>query len=93
MGRIGLAVSAASPDTLYASIDNQQQLPENLWDLGDRPVNAKRLRNMSKEEFLAQDKNEIEGFIRGSDFDVSIDADKLIEWVKTDKVSIQDIID
>ena len=26
VGRIGLAVSAASPDTLYASIDNQQQL-------------------------------------------------------------------
>ena len=93
VGRIGLAVSAASPDTLYASIDNQEQLHEDQWDLGDRPVNAKRLRKMSKEEFLAQDKNEIERFIRASDFDVSIDADKLIEWVTTDKVSIQDIID
>ena len=93
VGRIGLAVSAASPDTIYASIDNQQPLPEEQWELGDRPVSAKRLRNMSKEEFLVQDKNEIERFIRGSDFDVSIDADKLIEWVKTDKVSIQDIID
>ncbi len=93
VGRIGLAVSAASPDTLYASIDNQQRLPEDQWDLGDRPVNAKRLRGMSKEEFLAQDKNEIEGFIRSSDFDVSIDADKLMDWVRTDKVTIQDIID
>ena len=93
VGRIGLAVSAASPDTLYASIDNQQQLPEDQWEMGDRPVNAKRLRSMSKEDFLAQDKNEIEQFIRRSDFDVSIDADKLIEWVETDKVSIQDIVD
>lgn len=93
VGRIGLAVSAASPDTLYASIDNQQRLPEDQWDLGDRPVNAKRLRGMSKEDFLAQDKNEIEGFIRSSDFDVSIDADKLMDWVRTDKVTIQDIID
>lgn len=93
VGRIGLAVSAASPDTLYASIDNQQQLPEDQWNLGDRPINAKRLRSMSKEEFLAQDKNEIERFIRGSDFEVSIDADKLIEWVKSDEISIQDIID
>lgn len=93
VGRIGLAVSAASPETLYASIDNQQQLPEGQWNLGDRPVNAKRLRNMSKEEFLEQDKSEIERFIRSSDFEVSIDADKLIEWVKSDKVSIQDIID
>ncbi len=93
VGRIGLAVSASSPDTLYASIDNQQQLPEDQWDLGDRPVNAKRLRNMTKEQFLKQDKNEIERFVRGSDFDVSIDADKLIEWIRTDKVSIQDIVD
>jgi photosystem II stability/assembly factor-like uncharacterized protein len=93
VGRIGLAVSTHSPETLYASIDNQQALPEDQWNMGDRPVNAKRLRNMSKEDFLAQDKNEIESFIRGSDFDVSIDADKLIERVKTDQVSIQDIID
>lgn len=93
VGRIGLAVSADSPDTIYASIDNQEPLPEEQWVLGDRPVSAKRLRNMSKEEFLDQDKNEIEGFIRRSDFDVSIDADKLIEWVRTDQVSIQDIID
>ncbi len=93
VGRIGLAVSAASPDTLYASIDNQQQLPEGQWNLGDRPINAKRLRNMSKEEFLAQDKDEIEYFIRASDFDVSIDADKLIEWVKSGEVSIKDIVE
>jgi len=93
VGRIGLAVSAANPEVLYASIDNQQPLPEDQWNLGDRPINAKRLRNMSKELFLAQDKNEIERFIRSSDFDVSIDADKLIEWVKTDKVSIRDIVD
>ena len=93
VGRIGLAVSAASPETLYASIDNQQVLTEDQWNLGDRPLNAKRLRNMSKEQFLAQDKNEIERFIRSSDFDVSIDAEKLMNWVETDKVSIQDIID
>ncbi len=92
VGRIGLAVSAASPATIYASIDNQQPLPEAQWQLGDRPLNAKRLRRMSKEEFLTQDKDEIESFIRNSDFDVSIDADKLIEWVKTGKVSIQDIL-
>jgi photosystem II stability/assembly factor-like uncharacterized protein len=93
VGRIGLAVSAASPDTLYASIDNQQPLPEDQWDLGDRPLNAKRLRSMSKEEFLAQDKDEIERFIRSSDFDVNVDADKLIEWVKSGEVSIKDIVD
>lgn len=92
VGRIGLAVSAASPDTLYASIDNQQPLPEDQWELGDRPLSAKRLRNMSKQEFLAQDKDEIERFIRSSDLDVNVDADRLIEWVKSDEFTIQDII-
>ncbi|MGA9573067.1 MAG: hypothetical protein WBS20_03865 [Lysobacterales bacterium] len=93
VGRIGLAVSAASPDVIYASIDNQRPLPEDQWDLGDRPVNAKRLRKMSKEEFLAQDKNEIERFIRSSDLDVNIDADALMDWVRTGKASVQDVID
>ena len=93
IGRIGLAVSPASPETLYASIDNQELLPEEQWELGDRPISAKRLRKMSKEEFLAQDKNEIEAFIRRLDFHVRIDADKLIEWVKSGKVTIQDIVD
>lgn len=93
IGRIGLAVTAASPDTLYASVDNQAPLPESEWELGDRPVNAKRLRSMSKAEFLAQDKDEIERFIRSSDFDTSVDADKLIQWVESGEVTIQDIID
>ncbi|MCW8925601.1 MAG: hypothetical protein OQJ84_05035 [Xanthomonadales bacterium] len=93
IGRIGLAVSPASPETLYASIDNQELLPEDQWDLGDRPLSAKRLRNMSKEEFLAQDKNEIEAFVRAADFHVTVDADKLIEWVKSGKVTPQDIVD
>ncbi len=92
VGRIGLAVSAASPETLYASIDNQAALPESQWNMGDRPVNAKRLRNMSKDQFLAQDKDEIERFVRNSDFDVNIDADTLIDWVRDDKISIHDII-
>ena len=92
VGRMGLAVSADSPETLYASIDNQQQLPEDQWNLGDRPINAKRLRSMSKEDFLAQDKDEIERFIRQSDFEVGIDADQLISWIKSGEVTIQDII-
>ncbi len=62
-------------------------MPEEQWELGDRPVNAKRLRKMSKEAFLAQDKDEIEAFIRRFRFHVKIDADKLIEWVKSDKVT------
>jgi len=93
VGRIGLAVTAASPDTVYALVDNQQPLPENQWDLGDRPVNAKRLRTMSKETFLQQDPKEIERFIRSNDFSIEVDAASLIEMVREDEISISDILD
>ncbi len=92
VGRIGLSVSASHPDTVYASVDNQQALPEALWDLGDSPLSAKRLKNMSKEEFLRQDPDDIEMFIRGNDLDTELDAKKLMALIRDDKLSIGDLI-
>ncbi len=93
VGRIGLAISPSQPRTLYASIDNQELLPEELWDLGDGAITAKRLRTMSKDDFLAQDPEEIEDFIRSSDLDTSLDAEKLTEMLENDELTIQDLLD
>ncbi len=93
VGRIGLAVSASRPRTIYASLDNQALLPEELWDLGDGAVTAKRLRKMSKDELLAQDPEEIEEFIRSSDLDTKLDAEKLIEMIESEELTIQDLLD
>ncbi len=92
VGRIGLAVSPSNPQIVYAALDNQELLPEELWDLGDAPVTPKRLRKMSKEDFLAQDPEAIEDFIRGNDFHVDVDAKKLIQMVKDDELTIDDIL-
>ncbi len=92
VGRIGLALAPSQPQTLYASLDNQEILPEELWDLGDGAVTAKRLRKMSKEEFLAQDPEEIEDFVRFNDLDTAIDAEKLIEMVKNDEITLEELI-
>jgi photosystem II stability/assembly factor-like uncharacterized protein len=92
IGRIGIDVSASAPNTIYASIDNQEPLPEAEWDLGDRPLSVKRLRRMSKEEFLRQDPDEIESFIRSNDLDTALDAKQLIEMVKSDKITIAKLI-
>ena len=92
VGRIGLAVSASQPSTVYASLDNQELLPEELWDLGDGAVTAKRLRKMSKEDFLAQDPEEIEDFIRGNDLDTSLDAEKLIEMIENDELTLDELL-
>lgn len=93
VGRIGLDISESDPNILYASVDNQEELPEEMWDLGDGAVTPKRLREMTKEEFLEQDPEAIEDFIRGNDLDTSLDADKLVELIENDEVTIRDLID
>ncbi len=89
IGRIGLAISPAAPDRLYASIDNQEPLPTALMDAGDRPLSPARLKTMSKEEFLRQDPDEIEIFIRGADFDPSIDAAALVAKIESGELTME----
>ncbi|MGD8868319.1 MAG: hypothetical protein PVI01_11830, partial [Gemmatimonadales bacterium] len=93
VGRIGLAVTPANPNVLYASVDNQALLPEEDWDLGDGAVTAKRLRGMSKEEFLAQNPEEIEDFIRSNDLDPRLDAAALLAAVRSDSITIDDLLE
>jgi len=93
VGRIGLAVAPSRPGTVYAVVDDQTMLPEELWDLGDGAVTPKRLRGMSREEFLAQDPEEIEDFLRENDLDPALTAEKLLKQVREGEVTIQDLID
>lgn len=92
VGRIGLAIAPSRPSTLYASVDNQEPLPEELWDLGDAALSAKRLKKMTKEEFLAQDPEAIEDFIRDNELEVGLDAKSLIKKVKNDEVTLADLL-
>lgn len=92
VGRIGLALAPSQPDTLYAVIDHQALLPEDQWDLGDRALSAKRLRNMSEEEFLAQSRDELERFVRGNDFPDEVTVDGLISMLKNDELSLDDLL-
>jgi len=93
IGRIGLSVAPSQPRTIYASIDHQGPLPESMQDLGERPLSPKRLRRMTKEEFLRQDPEEIETFIRSSDLDNSLDAKRLIEMVSKDEITLPQLVD
>lgn len=91
VGRIGLAIAASQPQTIYAAIDNQELLPEELWDLGNGAITAKRLRSMTKEEFLSQDPDEIESFIRGNDLDTSLDAKTLVTMIENDELTLEEL--
>lgn len=87
MGRVGIAIAPTRPDTLYASVDNFDPLPADQQDLGDRPLSARRLRTMTREEFLRQDPDEVEGFIRSNDLDDSLDAERLTAMVERGEIT------
>lgn len=91
-GRIGIAVAPSAPNVVYAAIDNQAPLPEAQWDLGDRPLSPKRLRTMTKAEFLRQDPDEVEAFIRANDLDVTLDAEKLRDLIREDQLEVADLL-
>ncbi|MCB1627016.1 MAG: hypothetical protein KDI48_04745 [Xanthomonadales bacterium] len=91
IGRIGLDIARSQPDTVYASIDLWQDLPEDLQKAGDRALSPRQLRSMSKDEFLRQDPDEIEAFIRGSDLPVEVDAKKLLAMVREDQLSLEQL--
>lgn len=93
VGRIGLAIAASHPQTLYASVDNWDVLPDALKDPGDRPLNARRIEHMSKEEFLRQDPDEVETFVRDSDLDVDVDAKSLIKMIRDGSLTMQQLYD
>ena len=92
VGRIGLAVAPSNPDVVYASIDNWTELPEDQAELGDRPLTAKRLKGMSTDEFLRQDPEEIETFIRDHDLDTALDAKTLVAKVKAGEIKVSDLV-
>ncbi len=91
VGRIGLAVAASQPRTLYASIDNQEELPESEWDLGDGPLTTNRLRMMTRDTFLSQDPSEIERFIRGNDLDTALDAKELVAMIESEELTMDEL--
>ena len=88
IGRIGLAVSLAKPDLLYASVDHQGELAAKDQALGDQPLSPKRLQSMSQTEFLALDLDVVEAFVRSQDLPDTITADQLIERIKSGALSL-----
>lgn len=93
MGRIGLALAPSRPDTLYVSVDNFDTAPEAEQDFGDRPLSARKLRSMSVDEFLAQDPDEVESFIRVNDLDESLDAGKLTAMITSGELTLSALAD
>ena len=92
VGRMGVDVAESNPNIVYVVVDNQEILPESQWDLGDTAINAKRLKKMSKEEFLLQDKKNLEKFLKDNNFPPDDTADVIIKKIKEEKMTVQDLV-
>jgi len=91
VGRIGLAIAPSQPRTLYAVMDNQSAVPSEQEDRGDHPLAPARLRSMTQEEFLRQDPEQIDQFLRGTDLPLEIDAKTLQALVRDGKLSMDQL--
>src|SRR5882672_2021352 len=95
VGRIGLALPASRPQTLYAVIDNQTLRPESDEVDEDTPpgeLTARRLRAVTADEFARLDDAVVTRFLRRYDFPKSLKPMALKRDVKAGKITIADLI-
>ena len=92
VGRMGIDVAQSDADIVYVVIDNQELLPESDWDLGDTAINPKRLKKMSSEEFLLQDKENIKKFLKDNNFPPETTAEKIVEQISDKSMTVQNLV-
>jgi len=95
VGRIGLALSAARPRTVYAVIDNQTLRPESDPLDEETPpgeLTARRLRPLSADAFARLDDAVVTRFLRRYDYPKSLKAAALKRDVKAGKITVADLI-
>lgn len=92
VGRMGIDVAQSDSNIVYVVVDNQEILPEDQWDMGDSAVNAKRLKTMTSDELLSQDKKNLESFLRNNNFPPKTTAETVIEKLKDDSMTPQDLV-
>jgi hypothetical protein len=92
VGRMGVDVSKSDANIVYVVVDNQEILPEGEWDMGDMAINAKRLKSMSREEFLLQDKENVKKFLEDNNFPPEDTAEKIIDKITNKEMKVKDLV-
>ena len=91
IGRIGLAVSPAAPDTVFVSVDNQTPKPDaDQPEPDDSPLAPGKLKTMTAAEFLALRDQDIQGFVRRFHPDDTLDSVR--QLVRDGKLTPQDML-
>lgn len=90
VGRIGLAMSAAAPNVIYASVDHQG--PREKEPQATMALNVKALNAMDKSEFLKHSDQQIEMMLRRYDLQTSLNATSLRKAIKANEISVKDLV-
>ncbi|HEV8118218.1 MAG TPA: glycosyl hydrolase, partial [Thermoanaerobaculia bacterium] len=95
VGRIGVAIAASKPQTLYAVVDNQARRPDTeVFDEEAPPgeLTPRRLKKLDAEAFLKLDDAVINRFLRRAGFPPSVKAARLKKDVKAGKTTMADLL-
>ncbi len=93
VGRIGLAVTAARPGTVYAVVDNQSRRPgERDEETPPGELTPRRLKLLSQEQFGQVETAVVERFLRANDFPKELKARALQKDVASGKVKLADVV-
>jgi len=85
LGRIGLAIYPGDPQTIFASVDNQNRRPEEEAE-DDTLLTKDALRMISREAFLELAEEHINDFLDRNGFPLSYTAQSILDMVRTGKI-------
>jgi len=90
MGRIGLAITADG-SRLYALLDNQNRREKK--DEEEEGLSKEMLREMSKEDFLKLEKEDLQEYLKKNNFPKKLDVDTLKAMVRNDQIKAFHLVD
>ncbi len=91
LGRIGVAVFAANPNIIYATLDNQGRRPDTAQKKTDTNYVLKNFKDLTKESFAALDDKKLDSFLYKNNFKEKYTAATVKELVKNDKIKPTEI--
>jgi photosystem II stability/assembly factor-like uncharacterized protein len=94
VGRIGLAIAASKPDTVYALLDNQALRPAGEFDEETPPgeLTPRRLRKLDAASFARLDDGVVTRFLRANGYPRNLKAASLKKDVKAGRITIADLV-
>ena len=92
-GRIGLAVYLQNTNILYAIVDNQAKRPKKEQDKEETSgkLDKKKMKSITKDEFLALDDALINEYLDDEDFPEKFTAKQLKDLLRADKLTAKEI--